>query len=355
MDTAVPQIPPEVLHAMRNPEPFTRDGKLVGRPVIATHFKEKRVVAVGSRLYHSLPPNITFHEFLIIFLKDIVGLDWGKAETEKSEQERHLIVRWIQEMADLFRSAKDVIQERLEGDIKSVAVTGNVQSLLSLAYDVYSVYHCAELPQDLVDRLKNMDQFQGAKYEIAVAAIFARSGFNIRWLPKSTERHCEFIATHRVTKQQIIVEAKSRHRLGVLGRPGTREELSTMRSQVGKLFNDALKKPTNGLPFMIFIDINLPLTLGNNDLNKRWVGDIKNMLDQHPVGTAENPDPFTALFVTNFSWHYHEQNTGINKGENILIIPLFPSVRLSDSNMINLLHQAALQYGLVPPMFPEDN
>lgn len=354
VDTTIPNIPPDVLKAMRGPEPFRQNGQLVGRPVIATHFKDKRVVAVGSRLYHSLPPDVTFHEFLIIFLKDIIGLPWGMAESEKPKQDQHLIIQWIVEMAEIFRTATNVIKEKEGGDIKSTEASGNVQSLLSLAYDVYSIYHSAELPDDLVDRLKNMDQFQGAKYEIAVAAIFARAGFNIEWIPRTLEKRCEFIATHRLTKQQIIVEAKSRHRQGVLGRPGVREELAVMRSQVGKLYNDALKKPTNGLPFMIFIDINLPQTPGNNDLNKRWIKDIKKMLGQHPVGTLDKPDPFTAMFVTNFSWHYHEQSTGIYKGENVVIVPLYPKVRVTDLGIINLLHDAVNQYGAVPPMFPED-
>lgn len=339
---------------MRSPELFSQNGQLIGRPVILTHFKEKRVVAVGSRLYHSLPSDITFHEFLITFLKDIVGMPWGKSESEKPKGEQHLIIQWIGEMADLLRDAV-VVKEREWGDMKSTKTSGNVLALLSLAYDLYSVFHCGDLSEELVDRLKNMDQFQGAKYEIAVAAIFVRAGFIIKWIPRTEEKRCEFIATHRITKQNVIVEAKSRHRSGILGRPGMKEKLGRMRTQVGRLFNDALTKPTGGLPFIIFIDINLPLTPGNNDLSKKWVGDVKKMLDQHPVGTLNNPDPFAMLCITNFSWHYHEQDTGINRGENIIIVPQFPKVRIEDPTTINLLHTAALQYGIVPPMFPQDN
>lgn len=355
IDSIQPIIPPHILEEMGKPEPISQNGRLVGRPVIATHFKDKRIVAVGSRLYHNLPPEITFHEFIIIFLKDIVGTSWGLAENKKPKEDQHLIAQWLAEMGDLFRSSDNVVQERVKGDIKSVEPTGNVQSLLALAYDIYSIYHSSEIPNDLLERLKNPDQFQGAKYELSVAGIFARAGFKIDWIPKSKEKTCEFIATNRITKEKIIVEAKSRHRKGVLGRQGEREDLNSMRSQVGKLFNDALKKNTNKLPFMIFIDINLPLTEGNNDLKKRWVKDIKNMLSQHPMGTEKNPEPFTALFITNFSWHYEKHVTALSKGENVVIVPLFSTERLNDNNTFNLLHQATLQYGAVPPLFPDDN
>lgn len=343
-----------MINKMRQPEPFGDRGHLIGRPMISTNFKGFRVVAVGNRVYPKLPINTTFHEFLIIFLKDILSLDWGKAEILKPKNEQHIIVQWITEMGELFRTAPAIVEDKAR-DIKSVEPSGNVQSLLSLAYDIYSIYHCTELPNELVQRLKNSGEFQGAKYEIAVAGIFARAGFTIQWFSKGIVKRCEFIATHKYTGEKIIVEAKSRHRLGVLHTLGKREDLSKMTAQVGHLFNQALTKPTQGHPFVIFIDINLPLTEGDNTLNKRWVPDIKKMLDKHPIGTAQKPDPFTALFITNFSWHYIGQNIEMKKGETVTIIPLFMSVRVRDQGTLNLLHTASEQYGVVPPLFPENN
>ncbi|HET7099476.1 MAG TPA: SEC-C metal-binding domain-containing protein [Patescibacteria group bacterium] len=334
-------------------ESYEKNGLLIGRPVISTEFKGYKVVAVGSRLYHRLPVNITFHEFVVIFLKDIVGPSWGLEESKKPKEDQHIIVRWIKEMSELLSNSPSRIENPIR-DIKSAKVSGDVQALLSLAYDIYSIYHCTDLPEDLINRLKNNDQFQGAKYEIAVAGIFARAGFNLKWYLRSSNKQGEFVATHRDTGEMITVEAKSRHREGVLNRPGQAKDFKEMRAQVGHLFNKALEKPDEGNPFMIFIDINLPLTEGENSLQKRWVGDIKKMMDQHPLGTYENPDPFTALFVTNFSWHYHGINTDVRKGETLTIIPLFPKIRTQDQNTITLLHKATEQYGTVPAMFPEN-
>lgn len=327
-------------------------GLLTGRPIINTEFEQHRVVAVGSRIYPQLPINVTFHQFIIIFLKDILGTEWGTNENKKPIEDQHILVKWLNEMGQLFRDAPHRVED-VAKDIKSVEPTGNVQSLLAFAYDIYSVYHCANLPDELMNRIKNEDQFQGAKYEIAVAAIFVRAGFKIDWLPKSEDKHGEFVATHKKSGEKIVVEAKSRHRMGVLTTPGIQGDLTKVKTEVTQLFNKALKKSDYGLPFMIFIDINLPLTDEVNPLNRKWVDDIRKMLEKYNIGTIENPDKFTTLFITNFSWHYYQQSIGIKKSETVTIIPLFPKNKLINQNTITLLHRATEEYGIIPPMFPQ--
>jgi hypothetical protein len=329
------------------------NGLLTGRPVIATEFQGFKVATVGNRLYTRLPKDITFHEFLVTVLKDVVGIEWGMIEQKKPKEQRHIIVQWIEEMADLLKNSEYIL-ENAERDLRSSVPSGNVVTLLSLAYDVYSVLHCADLPEELVSRLKNSDQFQGAKYEIAVAAIFARAGFIIEWIPKSTKKICEFRAIERETGQRVIVEAKSRHRQGVLNRPGQREDLDKMRSQIGTLYNQALSKDTEELPYFIFIDINLPHTPVNNPLNRRWVNDIRKLLDGYPDSNPDNPDIFNGLFITNFSWHYTGAALGVTSGESLSIIPLFTRHKLQNSGLLDVLRTAVNQYGIVPPLFPED-
>jgi hypothetical protein len=226
--------------------------------------------------------------------------------------------------------------------------------LLALAYDIYCIYHCAELPEELIARLKNKDQFQGAKYEIAVAGIFVRAGFTIEWLPKSPQKRCEFIATHKKTEEKIYVEAKSRHRKGVFYTPGKMKSFSKMKADVHHLFNEALSKPVDGNSFMIFVDLNLPLTEGDISLDKKWVVEIKKILDKYPKGTLENPEKYNSLFVTNFSWHYFGNQTELRKSEMVTIVPLYPKHQLKDQSTVQLLHLACEQYGSVPGMFPEE-
>ncbi len=61
-----------------------------------------------------------------------------------------------------------------------------MRALLSLDYDFYSLQHCgAEVLSKLLNRLRNEQQFQGARYEIAVAALSCRAGFEIKWIHTS--------------------------------------------------------------------------------------------------------------------------------------------------------------------------
>jgi hypothetical protein len=88
----------------------------------------------------------------------------------------------------------------------------------SLAWDVATLIHAGEPPDELIDRLRDRDNFQGARYELAIAAIIARLECSITWLDADpglrTVKHVEFEATHRPTGQTFAVEAKSRHPSG---------------------------------------------------------------------------------------------------------------------------------------------
>jgi hypothetical protein len=99
--------------------------------------------------------------------------------------------------------------------------SGPCSPTINLARGMSSNAQADRLDWDVRDRLKTDDQFQWARYELAVAAIFIRSGFDIEWLDqrKGPGKRCEFIATHRLTGEVISVEAKSRHRAGRFSNP----------------------------------------------------------------------------------------------------------------------------------------
>lgn len=329
------------------PEQIDNQGRLIGRPFIQTEFRGKRVRAVGSRFYHSLPLEETFHEFIIRVLKDVVGMSWGQAETQKPTKEQHIIVRWLNEMGELFRSGKGRPEDN-KGIIKSIEPTGDVQSLLCLAYDIYSVMHCGDLPDTLVKRLKDKDNFQGARYEIAVAAIFARAGFDIEWVKDKVNKHCEFIATHKQTKEKVAVEAKSRHRPGVLETSGVMPDLNTVKTGVERVYNRALEQQPEGIPFLVFIDLNLSLTPELPPFEKKWFPELRALVEKHGKPTRENPDKVTALFITNFSWHYYGRQSGMQKSESLMIVPKYAVNPISNFGLLQLLYEALNQYGLVP-------
>jgi hypothetical protein len=97
--------------------------------------------------------------------------------------------------------------------------TGEVQAMLTLAYDIYCLCLINQLPEEILDHVRNYNEFQGVRYEIALKASLVRAGFSISWL-ESNEIHAEFTASLAESGEIIIVEAKSRHRLGFLHEPG---------------------------------------------------------------------------------------------------------------------------------------
>lgn len=181
--------------------------------------------------------------------------------------------------------------------------SGPVSSLVTLGFDIYSIRHKATFPKELRKRLLKHRFFQGARYEIAVAAIFARAGFDIRFYGKSSYKHGEFIATDPDTKQDIIVEAKSRHRKGILATPGTVDELRNLRGDIKTLLVDAFQQSSDRIPFVIFIDVNALPTPGVAPLEKPWVHDIKSLLEQYGAPTKGKPDP-SVVYASGVSGTY---------------------------------------------------
>jgi hypothetical protein len=151
-----------------------------------------------------------------------------------------------------------------EGEIYSDTCTGVVGAYLSLAYDLYVLRHHSLLQQRLIDRLKNRQQFQGARYEIYVTSSFIKAGFTIEFEDESDKStsHCEFTATHSKSGAKYSVEAKSRHRPGFLGHPGgPMQDQGKIRLRLGNLINGALRKDAD-YTRIIFIDINMPPEAG---------------------------------------------------------------------------------------------
>jgi hypothetical protein len=258
------------------------------RPIISTDFKNNKVIAVGNEIF-SITKKGTFQNFLIEYIQYCLGYDWVYSELSKKEQEMHQIIQW---------------QKKLNNFTKSPC-SGPIAAYLYLAYDLYILRHHSLLQKQLINRLKKGDQFQGARYETYVVATFIRAGFDIEFEDESDkkESHCEFVATHKESGKKYSIEAKSRHRPGILGQNGLPYNDNDVRLRVGKLLRAALKKTVTNKR-IIFIDVNMPHEK-NNPSEKKWVQNLKNELikaEKEYLGSKAVPEAY--LFFTNHPYHY---------------------------------------------------
>lgn len=318
------------------------------RPIV---FRGKKVFALGNRVYASFPPNTTFHEFLIQILKETIGLDWFREQANLPAEERHFISICLEKLGEwIARNEKTA--ERVKGEVWGAKPDGYSKSLLSTAFDVCSLIHKQTLPSQLLERLKSRDQYQGARYEIAIAAIFARLDCDIQWTDeKSKSKHCEFIAVHRPTGVSLAVEAKSKHRSGVLHQLGFLapvEKLLSARA-IRRLLNNALEQNPKDVPFAVFIDVNVPITPTIPVDEKPWVKDIKRLVERKLESISPQDYPLNAAFFTNFAYHYQTENEA-ERGEAIGIVVPHPKFPPPNSEFFRYLQGALNHYGFVPPV-----
>ncbi|MFZ0977021.1 MAG: SEC-C domain-containing protein [Solirubrobacteraceae bacterium] len=311
-----------------------------------------KVWAIGSRVYPGRPPEETFHEFILHLLRETLGEPWRAAQTALPETERHFILKCFEQLSLFMKEHTDPEALAREGQVSAEA-NGWVRYLISLAWDVATLIHAGEPPDELIDRLRDRDNFQGARYELAIAAIFARLDCSIRWLDADpalrTVKHVEFEATHSPTGQTFAVEAKSRHRVGVINQPGRADPDDPLRADaraVRRLFMNAIKKAPTNEAYFVFIDINAP-----READADWQADVQQWMNRLPAPTEEAPDVFNAAYVTNFSPHYDAGD--ISSGGTWLVVwPRYTRVPLHHDFQPDLL-QALNAYGRVPA-FAED-
>ena len=217
--------------------------------------------------------------------------------------------------------------------------------------------HTEHIPEIILGRLKNKDQYQGVRYELAIAAIFGRLGYKINFLDEQnlTTVHPEFIAEDRSTGEKIAVEVKSKIREGILhtnGIPPKPEIL--LWGNIQRLYRHALKKNPGNIPFIIFIDLNSPQTPGIPIQDKPWLKDIKKMIDKAPLFDKNNPDPCAAIVFTNYSYHYQTESEAL-PGEHLLIWPIHSKYPVKNPDFIEHLEKALSNYGIIPNLDIEIN
>ncbi len=268
----------------------------LGNPIVSTEHNSLKVVAVGNEIYKG--KWITFHDFLVDYIKLSIGSAWGNEELKKPYENRHPLIKIYNKICDYQKSFV-----KTSGQVHSAPFTGAVSAYMWLAYNLYIIAHNAELHQRLIKRLRHPEQFPGAYYETYIAAIFIKAGFLLEFENEEdkTTSHCEFIATHKETGNKYSVEAKYRHRKNFISSQGS----ENFKINIDHLLHQALEKETPH-ERIIFIDINIP----TSEMEKHTPSYLSKRLkkcENDPING--NPAPPAYVFLTNLPYHYDLEET----------------------------------------------
>jgi hypothetical protein len=355
-------VPPEVLakgmsffrEQQRQEQERQRRYGLV-RPEIAADYHGYKFVAIGSTLLYMPSDRCRFlTDVLLAYMPQLFGREWFEREIAKPPDERHPVMQWRIKGMNYMNA-----QPRLQDGSFAALPTGPLFAYLTFAYDLYVVAHNARLDQRLVDRLKQADQFQGARHELFAEATCLRAGFQIEHENERdrSRRHAEFTAKHLASGQMISVEAKSKHRPGVLGQAGVQEASDAVNLRFGHLLNDALSKnPPH--PLVVFLDMNMPFEAANRFLSPRNSPPpihpfILRTLDRMRK-QFDGKDPITQLIITSHPGHYtkdHEITPHPHMLGQISLVPLKPA----RMEALSAITQATNLYGNIPQELPKNS
>lgn len=306
----------------------------------------RKLRAIANEIY-SCQIDETFQQFLEDHAIGLIEDEWWLIQEglkNSKDQKQNALFR----SADAF--IKDAGRAHKENagreKIFSVPCSGLHLAWLVLCYDLLCLKHKFSLPKGLIERLKLNREFQSARYEIAIGAILLRAGCDIRWIDTKLvpdgEKSCELIATHRRTKISFGVEAKSKKRLGSLNEEGS---FSHKSRGIADLLHLAIKQCPEDLPFVIFIDINLPFEDGQSDEEKLIYKEIKRAL-----GTLKSiplsPSPINSIIGTNFPFHYDNTNPP-SPTEHLLVQASEPKHPFP-AEILDDIRDSLIKYGQIP-------
>jgi hypothetical protein len=350
---SVKEAPPEVRakavklfeeQERKERERIARFGQI--RPQISMKAHGQRWVAVRNRLYYSDKWKF-FPDFLRDYLPQVFGLEWCKTEAVKPEAERHPVITWRALGAAHMNS-----QPAQPDGTRAALPSGALAAYMHFAYDLYVVDDNGGLDAALLERLKNPEQFQGARQELFAEATCYRAGFTIQHENEKdiSTRHAEFTARHTATGQFLSVEAKSRHRDGVLGRPGQVAERPSFT--FARLINDAVAKKPNH-PLVVFLDTNMPYKWAERMLTRQADNALSQPMKRLLTEINKEhggADPYTMLVLINHPHHYAIRDLA-PQPHMLSVLAQHPKANISALRSLAL---AASLYGNIPMGFSTD-
>jgi hypothetical protein len=344
---ATPGLPAEVLEEFRKATRKHAQWQMTyGQipAVVTAELDGRRLVAVGNQLLWSSRWS-NFHEFLFDYVVEVFGYRWWSAEQRRPSEERHAVLKWRSSLTAMMRR-----QTRGSDGLYRAMPDGPSEAYLLLGYDLYVLRNLNRLQDAVVNRLRRHDLFQGARYELSVAATCIKAGLDVEYDDETNkkQKHPEFRATDRRTGQAVFVEAKSRR--AELGSPVSAPTvpLPAPRTSIKRLINRALNKGVAG-PFVIFLDLNLP-RYGNDGFAQPW---LTGVLDAIKRSAGRKSTAFNLLVMTNCLPEASQPERGEPTGDIYGLFSPSPLHRMQHPKVLQAIYNAASVNRRVPREFPE--
>jgi hypothetical protein len=320
----------------------------VPQPITTENFG-KRLIAVRNAIY-ALETRKYFGDFLRDYVLIVFGEEWWKTEMAKAEPERHPVAQWWVD-GTRYMSTQPSQPDGSRRGVPSAIVA----AFMAFAYDLYVVSNVDGLDDLLLNRLKTTGLFQGARHELFAEATCIRAGFTIEREDEQdgSRRHAEFTALHKATGQKISVEAKSKHRPGLMGQAGQPEPHDRIRLRFGGLINKAVRK-NPPYPLVIFLDTNLPFRAADRLFTPQLdnaPSQLLNRLLDLVKKEHGGKDPYSMIVFTNHPHQYAAKDEKDPKKHLYSIVS--DDTHVPNFEALSSLHQAVTLYGNIPNKFPE--
>lgn len=320
----------------------------------------QKIRIVGRGIYPEESAGQSSNAVVEHFESQVLGKKWLEDEKREPAARRHIIMRWLSAWDELHQQARS--QNSQNGERVYVPLSGEAQELLALADDASRILQTEKrLPEKLRNRLRNRQEFEGARYEIAVAGVFIRCNFDVEWIDDKTGttnklgKRCEFNAVHKVTGEIIAVEVKRRRRQGAIHEEGGAVDPLSLRADIEPLYRKAVEKRPNDTAFAIFIDVNLPFEPEHQGMEKIWIDDVKATLQRYAKANPSDPAPFSFLFVTNFAWHFGARDVAGTTENFFVYLPESQTAFPVPWETFDAIGKAVRDYGKLPSGYLRTN
>lgn len=174
-------------------------------PPIGTVFQGKVVIALEGSIYVQTevgPYNFVnaLHDHALHFF----GTPLLENEEEKALEDRLVPLQWLYTFIDRDRNWRE------RGMAGSMPEIGAGAAWIRFAYDLYTIRDSSKIVKRVKQRLLSHHDFQGARHELAVSALFIAAGFDLDYEDDTdnSKTHTEFVAKDRFSPLQVCVEAK---------------------------------------------------------------------------------------------------------------------------------------------------